>query len=178
MIILNENVLKPLSRVFNSIQLNQTNTKDGVSISLCDLYVILFLIKAAFALGADKLCHTVAPEIGIQTLPKCCNLPNIHMHTPTLRRTSHLVLPATARSPPQSLSLPVCLSLVLLGWAQTPAVCLCSGQAQTHLPSSACSQQWLSKTCQPARTLCRIPGWTAHANVTCKKKSCTYMQLW
>lgn len=98
-------------------------------------------------------------------------------HSP--RCTTHTALPARAKSQPHSLSLPcpcLCLSLVLLWWLQTPVVCLCSGQAQAHLPSSTRSRQWLSKTCQPARTLCRIPGWTAHTNVTCKK-SCTHIQF-
>lgn len=104
----------------------------------------------------------------IQALSNRCNLPKAaHTHT---HEHIHTLLPlyappaslspVTAKSRPQSLLLPARLCLralcVLLGWLQTPAVCLSSGQAQTHLPSSPCSRLWLSGTCQPSKTLCWI----------------------
>lgn len=86
-------------------------------------------------------------------------------HSP--RCTTHLDLPVNEPSLSHSFpSVYMFLSrcLVLPGWIQTAAVCLCSGQAQTHLPSPACSPQCVSKTCHPTRPLCWMPRWRAHTN--------------
>lgn len=110
--------------------------------------------------------HTLCQAMCTQTISNPSNLPNTHTHSYPLDVPPILLslLVKISLSLPASVYVCVCLSLVLLCWLQTPAVCLCSEQAQTHSPSPACSRQWVSKTCHPTRPLCRMPGWTAHTN--------------
>lgn len=84
-----------------------------------------------------------------------------HSRTPTSRPTTHHALGASAKSLPRSLSLPilVCVSRPFCLTEYRHQQCVCAVGSLRHIcrPPLA-PRHWLSKTCQPTRTLCRIAG--------------------
>lgn len=84
----------------------------------------------------------------IQTLSSPCNHPNKHVHLYLPLNVPSILHSARLQYLTLNLLLSqcVCVSLSCSAWltADSSGVCQSSGQAQTHLPSSTCSRQWLS----------------------------------